>query len=153
MNSRQAWKFNMWVSLNFGWILWGILTVSTLLQQFPHTEPLVLGFWWITIVCFVGGPIAGQMFGGRVHNPMNVYVNIGVQVLGVLLQMYLVVCHWQTLCQVDDALRIFRSNLMRPIGADHLLPLRLVWIGFTIDFWAKRLRRGFLFCPVAYTDG
>lgn len=144
MNSRQAWMFNMWVSVNGGWILWGILTVAMLLQQFPQTEPLVVGFWWISIVFFFGGAVVGTMF-GRVHNPVNAYVNIGVQVLGVVLQVYLVVCHWQTLCVIDDGLRMFRGNLMKPIGADHLLPLRLVWLGFTIDFWVRRLRRGFLF--------
>lgn len=140
--SVQAWRFNTWVSLNVSWILYGILSVAILLQQFPETEPLVLGFWWINIITFFAGGMVAQASG--ISNVRSVYAQIAINLFGIAVQVFLITCHWETLVAIDDALRIFRGNLATNVlhFGDHLIFGRVVWLLATIAMIVSSLKAG-----------
>ncbi len=145
MGSKTAWRINAWISFNVCWILWAILTIASLLQQFPATEPLVVGFFWINLFFFFLGIGVGGKCGNS--NPTGIWVAVVIQILGIVIQVVLVAFFWKEMVWLDTALRSFRSAAVSPFGswADHLLPLRLVWGAVTLFFFCRLWRRGHLF--------
>lgn len=138
----QAWRINMWLNFNVAWVLYGILSGAILLQQFPQTEPLVLGFFWLNLIAFFFGAAVSQAYG--VSSMRGVVVMIAITILGVLVQAYLAVCHWETLVLIDNVTRMFRATMAAKVlhFGDHLIFGRVIWILLTINIVFRILKTG-----------
>ena len=126
MRPETAWRINAWIASNAGRLLWLILTGAVALQCFEVTEPLAAGFFWITILSlFIAGIVTS---GFRNSSPGYLYLGFAIQGAGVLLQVYLVLLHWDTLCAIDEVLKACRAGLVAHIPcADHRLPGWIIW--------------------------
>lgn len=158
MKPETAWRVETWIGQNCPTILYGILSVAVFLQQFPVTEPLTFGFWWITIISFFGGAILAGMF-FYPGNPRSLYTQMAVTLLGVALQIYLVAFHWQTLVWMDNGLRLFRGMLINSLlGREpdfrtilwwfHLVPGWIIWGSLTCYALKRVLADGCFFFAV-----
>ncbi len=130
MNEKQIWRVHAWFGSNIGWLLYILLSTAVLLQQFPATEPLVLGFWWISVIAmFVG---AFPATGADMCKIWTIYWMVAVNVVAIIIQILLVMFCWEQLLLIDEALRSLRGAAVSWIpGATHLLPGRLIWLALT----------------------
>lgn len=134
-----AWRVNQFINWNIGLIVWCIVTVAVLLLSWRVTEPAAAGFFWITFGSFVAGMFAGACFYDV--NPWSVYTAVAVNVLGVALQAYLITCHWDALCAIDNALRSVRLGIVGWIYPDHRIFGWAIWALITtlcVRHWAKQ---------------
>lgn len=130
MTRQSVYRVNLWITQNISRILWLILTGAVALQQFPVTEPLVLGFFWISIISFFAA-VSITIGSNRISSFKCLLIAIGIQLLGIALQVYLVVFYWDLLCAIDHGLHQFRENLVSFIYPDHRLIGWIVWTFFT----------------------
>jgi hypothetical protein len=143
--SLRVW-INRWTGENAAMILWIILSIAVLLQQFEITEPLVLGWFWITNITFFLGSWVNISYG--IGSRRGFALNVGIQVLGIAVQLYLVFVHWDLLLKIDHLTRRIRSEAVG--GCDHRLIGWVFWSLVTLLVVRGWLKRGFLFWPVRW---
>jgi hypothetical protein len=86
---------------------------------------------------------------GRPSNPGHLYAAFAIQIFFVLLQAYLVMFHWETLCSIDAILKAFRTAMVSQFPVtDHRLPGWIIWSACTFFMLKSALRTGRFFSPV-----
>lgn len=142
MKKVTAWRINTWFSLNSHIVLWMMLTVAVGLLSFPSTEPAAAGFFWISILAFFGGTIAASPWYDI--EPKTIYVQVAVNLLGIALQIYLIVCHWDTLCAIDEVLRRVRCTFVSWIYPDHRIFAWIPWAVLTLLLLRSMVKQGYV---------
>lgn len=146
----RAWMFNNWMERNGKTLVYFLLTIAIGLQQFPATEPLVVGVWWITLV----GAFAGT-FPFYKADWKSLVAQIVSNALAITLQVYLIVFCWEWLVWVDNGLRGFRELFARLFTGGwygHLLWGHLIWLYFTAYFLILCRKERVLFRPMVRSN-
>ena len=149
-----TWWINNWVSANADFVIYAIVSIAILLQQFRLTEPLAAGFFWITLITFLTGQV---VVSGRYQSfdPRGLQIQIAFALAGVGLQVYWVLFYWENLVVIDDALRNLRGNLLLRnfLGSNtHKVFGWVIWMLFTRMFVRRRINEGFWFYQVVRRD-
>lgn len=111
-----AWRFNVSMDYNAGWIIYGCILGAVILQQFRITEPIAAGFFWINFFSL----ILSIFLGGFFHNTdfRSVMGSALGMIIGITTQLYLIIFQWGLLCTIDDRLRFARESVF----GDHRIP-------------------------------
>lgn len=144
-HSVETWEFNRWMHLNLTKLLYGILTVSVILQFFSFTEIFAFPFFWVTIITLIAGMITGPY---SVHDERSFWYGALWAFIGVAFQVIMMKFNLANMMWIDESAHWARQTLVG--GRDHRLIGWCVWGFFTSIVCFNWYRNGYFFDEVYY---
>lgn len=143
MSRNRAWTINAWMAVNGGLFCWFLFpTVSYFLLLHPKTEPAAFGVLWINEIFFFLSAVASGR-GKGMTSPYRLLAPLCVQISGIALQAYLMLCHWDKLTILDNGFRKIRIGTIEWLCwdgyvPDHRIVPTIMWVSWMLYLASQR---------------